>query len=366
MQENRFEDFNLIGITKAGLKYKKHIFLISLIGLLGGVILAFIITPKYEASAIFYPPANNSISKSILDNNNLEGLMEFGDEDQTDQMLQILNSNQLKEKVIEKFDLFHHYQIDKNSEYAFTKVKDNFSGNADFKRTDFLAVKITITDENAEMAADIANYITVVLDSIRTKIQQQRTQQALQIIKDQYLEKRKQVDSLQQVMTKYRDKGIYDYESQSEVLTKAIVKAEAQYQEELARMQVYDANKSRLPDTTIIRAKGRLAAAKAAINVLKPRIDNFGKYSGDYLANDAIFEKQKDALSLLQTKYENALVDFDKTINQKFIIDKAEKPEKKAYPNRLLVVIVSVVFAFLIALFMAVYNEIINPKIKIS
>lgn len=366
MQENRFEDFNLIGITKAGLKYKRHIFFISLMGLIGGVILAFVITPKYEASAIFYPPANNSIAKAILDNNNLEGLMEFGDEDQTDQMLQILNSDQLKERVIKKFDLFHHYQIDKNSEYASTKVKNKFAGNADFKRTDFLAVKVTITDENPQMAADMANYITVVLDSIRTKIQHQRTQQALQIIKDQYIEKRNQVDSLQQVMKKYREKGIYDYESQSEVLTKAIVKAEAQYQEEVARVQVYNSYQSRLPDTTIIKAKGRLAAAKAAVNILQPRIDNFGKYSGDYLENEAIFEKQKEVLSQLQTKYENALVDFNKTINQKFMIDKAEKPEMKAYPNRLLVVIVSVVFAFLIALFMAIYNEIINPKIKNS
>ena len=38
--------------------------------------------------------------------------------------------------------------------------------------------------------------------------------------------------------------------------------------------------------------------------------------------------------------------------------------EMKAYTNRLLVVIVSVFFAFLIGLFMAIYNEIINPRLK--
>lgn len=365
MQAAEESPFNLIAITKVGIKYRKHILIFSFIGAVLGIIASFVIKPKFEATAIFYAPANNSISKSVLDNNNLEDLMQFGDEDQTDQMLQILNSNQLKESVIKRFDLFHHYQIDKNSDYAFTRVKNKFADNADFKRTDYLAVKVTITDEDPQLAAEMANYITIVLDSIRTKIQQQRTQQALQILKNQYLEKRNQVDSLQKVMTKYREKGIYDYESQSEVLTKAIVKAEGQYQEELAKMQVYDANQSRLPDTTIIRAKGRLAAAKAAMNVLKPRIDNFGKYSGDYLENEAIFEKQKDILSQLQTKYENALVDFDKTINQKFMIDRAEKPEMKAYPNRVLVVIVFVVSAFFIALLMALYQEIIAPKIKI-
>ncbi len=68
---------------------------------------------------------------------------------------------------------------------------------------------------------------------------------------------------------------------------------------------------------------------------------------------------------MLQSKYENALVDYNQTINQKFIIDKAQKPEMKAYPNRLLVVIVSVFFAFLIGLFMTIYSEIINPRLKV-
>lgn len=364
MHEDHLQEFNLIGITKAGLKYRKHILLISLVGLVGGVILAFVIKPKYEASTIFYPSANSSISKSILDNNNLEELMEFGDEDQTDQMLQILNSDQLKERVISKFDLMNHYQIDKNAEYAVTKVKKQFAGNADFKRTDYLAVKITITDEDPAMAAEMANYVAFIIDSIKTDIQKSRTKQAFDIIKTQYFAKKREMDSLQNVMTKLRAKGIYDYESQSEVLSAAIVKAETQYQEEQARLKVYNQYQSRLPDTTIIRAKGRMEAARAALNILKPRVETFGKYSGDYLENDAIFEKQKESLAELQTKYENALVDYNQTINQKFIVDKAQKPEMKSYPNRLLVIVISVFFAFLIGLFMAVYNEIINPKLK--
>jgi uncharacterized protein involved in exopolysaccharide biosynthesis len=366
MHEDHLQEFNLIGITKAGLKYKKHIFLISIVGLVGGLVLAFVIKPKYEASTIFYPSANSSISKSILDNNNLEELMEFGSEDQTDQMLQILNSDQLKEQVISKFDLMNHYSIGKDAEYAMTKVKKQFAGNSDFRRTDYLAINITITDEDPEIAAQIANYVSFIIDSIKTNIQKARTQQAFEIIKTQYFDKKKEIDSLQEVMTKLRLKGIYDYESQSEVLSTAIVKAETQFQEEQARLKVYEQYKTRLPDTTIIRAKGRLEAARAAVSSLKPRIETFGKYSGDYLENEAMFEKQKESLALLQSKYENAFVDYHQTINQKFIIDKAQKPEMKAYPNRLLVVIVSVFSAFLIGLFMAIYNEIINPRLRAS
>jgi uncharacterized protein involved in exopolysaccharide biosynthesis len=364
MQSEELQQFNLIAITKVGIKYRKHIIIFTLIGAALGIILSFIIKPKYEAFTIFYAPANSSISKSVLDNNNLEGLMEFGSEEQTDQMLQILNSDQIKEKVIQKFNLIAHYEIDQNDKYVITKVKRKFESNAEFKRTDYLAVKITITDENPDYAANMANYVGYILDSLKTNIQQQRTKQAFEIIKIQYFSKKKELDSLQKVLTGLRQKGIYDYLAQSEVLTIAIVKAETQLQEEEARVKVYDAYKNKLPDTTIIRAKGRLAAAKAAISSLKPRIETFGKYSGDYVENEALFEKQKEALAILQNKYENALVDFGQSINQKFIIDKAQKPEMKSYPNRLLVALITTLVAFLIGLFMAIYNDIILPNFK--
>ena len=364
MQEKETQSFNLIEVAKVGIKYKTHILIFTFIGAILGLILSFIITPKYEAFTIFYAPANSSISKSVLDNSNLEELMEFGSEEQTDQMLQILSSDEIKEKVIAKFNLIDHYGIDRNSEYLITKVKNKFEKNADFKRTDFLAIKITITDEDPSYAADMANYVGFILDSLKTTIQQERTKQAFSIIKNQYLLKKKQVDSIQDVLTGFREKGIYDYEAQSEVISMAILKAETQVQEEEARVRVYNANKANLPDTTIIRANGRLAAARAALNVLKPRVETFGKYSGAYLANEAIFEKQKEALGDLQVKYENAEVDFQQTINQKFMIDKAQKPEIKSYPNRALIVILTTITAFLIALFMGIYNEMMLPKFK--
>lgn len=364
MQTEDTQPFNLITITKVGIKYKKHILIFTFFGAVLGLILSFIITPKYEAYTIFYAPANNSISKSVLDNNNLEGLMEFGSEEQTDQMLQILSSDEIKEKVIAKFNLIDHYGIDRNSEYLVTKVKNKFEKNADFRRTDFLAIKITITDEDPNYAADMANYVGFILDSLKTNIQQERTKQAFSIVEHQYLLKKKQVDSIQNVLTGFRQKGIYDYKAQSEVLSIAIIKAETQLEEEEARVKVYNANKANLPDTTIIKANGRLAAARAALKSLKPRVETFGKYSGVYLANEAIFEKQKEALGNLQVKFENAKVDFEQRIIQKFIIDKARKPEIKSYPNRALVVILTTITAFLIALFMGIYNEVIMPKFK--
>ena len=65
-------------------------------------------------------------------------------------------------------------------------------------------------------------------------------------------------------------------------------------------------------------------------------------------------------LSFGQSRDQNTF----QVINQKFMIDSAQKPEIKAYPNRLLVVLVCTFFAVLTGLLMAVYQEIVSPKFK--
>src|SRR5690606_8368293 len=153
-----------------------------------------------------------------------------------------------------------------DEKYAKTKARKQFTSNTNFKRTDFLAVKISVTDEDPVLAAEMANYISLSLDSMRTAILQSRAKQAYEIINFQYQKKQSRVDSILKKLSAIREKGVFDYVSQSEVLSEAFIQAQTQFQAELARVKVYDANKSLLPDTTVIKAKGRLEAARATYN----------------------------------------------------------------------------------------------------
>ena len=363
MQQQQ-ESLNLIQLTKLGLKYRKHILSISFIGIVFGIIVSFVITPKYEAFTVFYIPANNSISKSVLAENNLENFLSFGDEDQIDQVLEMLNSDNLKDDVINRFNLNKHYQISESAKYPKTKARNQFTKNTSFKRTDYLAIKIEVLDEDPQYAADIANYISTSLDSLRTVLQQNRAKQAFDIISLQYQKKKNLVDSILLEQRKIRAQGVFDYESQSEVLSEAIITAQTSVKAEEARLKVYERYASRLPDSTIIRAKGRFEAAKATYQSLLPSVNTFGKLSGKYLELEALYEIENEVLGNLQLRYENAEVDFKNTTSQKYLIQKASVPEKNKYPNKTLVVILFALSAFLIAYLLAFYLEFIAPKFK--
>src|SRR3954468_21201026 len=71
------------------------------------------ITPKFKSSVIFFPSATNSISKAILDDNSSEkqDILAYGEEEQAEQMLQILNSDEIRSRIISKYDLMKHYDI---------------------------------------------------------------------------------------------------------------------------------------------------------------------------------------------------------------------------------------------------------------
>ncbi|HET8829581.1 MAG TPA: Wzz/FepE/Etk N-terminal domain-containing protein [Pelobium sp.] len=286
--ENKNTNFDMVDVLKTGLKYKKHIFFITLFGMIVGVITAFLIKPKYEAYTVFYVPGNNSISKSLLAENNLENFMSYGDEDQIDQTLEMLNSNALKDKVIAKFDLINYYRFGNDTKYPRTKARKKLEANTDFKRTDNLAIKVAVKDEDPVLATNMANYISLCLDSMRTKIRQARGQQAYELIKLQYTKKQTEVDSILKELTQIREQGIFDYQAQSEVLSKAIITAQTNVKAEEARLKVYQKHRNNLPDSTLIKDEGRFEAAKAGYQAMKPTVANFGKLSGKYLELEAV------------------------------------------------------------------------------
>ena len=87
--------FDNTPILKAVFKFKWHIIAITLVAAVLGVIFSGpkFITPKYKSEAIVYP----------------SGRAEFSDETFTEQMLQVMESQEILDSVAEIFDLMSHY-----------------------------------------------------------------------------------------------------------------------------------------------------------------------------------------------------------------------------------------------------------------
>jgi uncharacterized protein involved in exopolysaccharide biosynthesis len=76
-----------------------------------------------------------------------------------------------------------------------------------------------------------------------------------------------------------------------------------------------------------------------------------------------MLEHEKEQLSHLRAKYQEARVDAEQTLPHKFIVNNAFPAEKKSYPIRWLIVLVSTVSTFIMALLVIIGYENIT-KVK--
>ena len=185
---NKAYDFNSGGLLVFLYKWRKPLIIISTVGAIVSAIVSLIIPNKYESKVILFPASINSISKALISENNIKAdVLEFGEEEQAEQLLQILHSDEIRDRVITKFNLLEHYDIEKDDKFKMTKLHKQYKGNVTFKRTEFMSVEINVLDESPDTAALMANFIANHLDSVKNRMRYQIAYPAYKIVEEQYL-----------------------------------------------------------------------------------------------------------------------------------------------------------------------------------
>ena len=296
------------------------------IGLSAAVISAIvssplIITPLYKSTLIMYPATGNSVSKSLIaeTDNQREDLLEYGSDEQTEQLMQILNSNRIRDKVINKFNLSEHYGISPGSRYYHSTLYYRYNCNISFRRTDFMAVKVTVLDRDPQMAADIANQIAEYVDSVKFDMQKERAMQGFKIVEAEYMAKQKELDTMEDSLTRIRNLGVQDYESQAQMLNRQLAK-------EIA------------------------VGNTLAIQNLEDRLKVLAMYGGAYVSLSEKLLNEIKQLSFIKARYNEAKMDATSIIPQKFVVEKAIKAERKSYPIIWIIVLLSTIGSLLTAM----------------
>ncbi len=328
-----------------------------LITVLAAAILSYIfsgpyfIQPKYKSTVIFFPTASNSLSRALLDDkvSDKEDLLAFGQEEQAEQMLQILNSDEIRNAVVAKYDLMKHYGIDSKSDYPITQLVGEYENNISFRQTEYLSIRIDVLDTDPKMAASIANDIASLVDSMKTKIQRQRAEQALAILEKEYTEKVAHINAVEDSLKWLREKGMMDYNNQSVIWTEEYAKSFSTFNNETASLKVlekYNNDK----DSAIFNTKARIEGAQARMKTVQPKLDVIAKYGGANLSLIGQLFYDREELNKVKMQYNKMKVDVEQNLPHKFIINKAVQAEKKSYPIRWLIVMVSVFCSFIVAL----------------
>ena len=144
---NYFDNTPLIKLI---FKWKWHIAIITFVAAVLGAVFSssVFITPMYKSEAVLYP----------------SNVAAYSDETFTEQMLQIMQSNEIMDSVVEKFDLMKHYKIDKGYKYWKTALIGEYRDNVSISRTPYDAVLIKVRDKDPEIACAMVKEIIRLYD----------------------------------------------------------------------------------------------------------------------------------------------------------------------------------------------------------
>ncbi len=323
MHEPMKGDLNSFSLLNLVVHNRKSIGII----LAATALLSFIFTtptfikPLFKSVTILYPTSTNSISKILLSTNfqTSKDLLEFGEDEQTEQMLQVLNSNKIRDKIIEKYDLMNHYGIKPGEKYRNTKLYETYESRIKFRRTEYTAVKITVLDESPAIAANIANDIAELFDSTMNAMRKEVSRKAFKIVEAEFFQLRNEVQQMEDSLNSLRRLGIHDYESQAEMINQQLA---------------------------IELARGNRTGIKA----LEEKLEILAQYGGYYVSIRDMLEFERKQLSQIKAKYEEAKVDATQNLPHKFVVTSAYEAERKSYPIRWLIMLITLTSTFMLVL----------------
>lgn len=303
------------GLLKFIWKKRKVLIIVTIIVAITSTIVSFLITPLFLSTAIVFPAATSSVSFSEQ-RNAKSSAMDFGEEEQAEQLVQILQSSRIREKIIEEFKLLKHYEIDEKDPNKYFKLNKQYSNHISFTRTKFGSIRIDVLDRDAELAATMANKIVDLIDSVKNEMITERTIPAFEVNKRKKEQMEKDRDDILRKLDSLAELGVIPLEVRSNLFQAYVDSKNPKDREELKK--------------------------KIDINM-----KDGSMYDGlEYMRNEKIVK-----LEDFKVAYEQAESDANAKFNHKFIVEKAVKADRKEKPKKSIIIIVSTLAGLFTTLF---------------
>jgi uncharacterized protein involved in exopolysaccharide biosynthesis len=324
-------DFDSTNILVFLIKWWKHLAIISAAAAIAGVIFSspFFITPLYESTSVMFPATSHSLSRAVFGGN--VDFLQYGDVADAERLLQVLGSTAVRDRVVEHFDLYEHYEIPEDSKFRQTQLRKEYSSNISAKRTLFGAVEIKVRDKDPVMAADIANHMAALADTIQNEIRRERALLAYNVARQRYDNIVQEIASTEDSLRSLMKKGIYHYEAQSERLTQQLA------------IDISTNN-------------------QRSIRELENRIGILENHGGEFMTLRAHLNQVSNTLSGVQRIMQEARADLENFISFKYLLDDAFVAERKVYPTRWLIVFLSAFAAGLMGIIAIMTYENLEKK----
>lgn len=301
------ENFNTKEIIGIVFKNKKAIIIVTILAAVVSTGVSYMLKPKFKSYAVVYPV----------------NLSPSSEESNTEQLLQFFYSEEVKNRVAEKNDLYKHYEVDPSSNGAKSLFDLYFKGNVSISPTLYESIEIVVKDESPEVAQKVAQSMidetnNFILETKRERLTEYITNSTKAINYEMHT-----LDSVNRNINELRNNyNIIDVGAQAKYLSKKMMGG------------------GQLTESEKILFEG--------IKTKNTELEKMWNAANGQQGTMNYFRDQKD-------KY---LFDYNSNISFTNVVSKPTLPDKKFFPVRWLIVSISTLSVFaLAALFFILSNK---------
>jgi len=279
---------------------------------LGVIIVAAIILSAFFSGPIFITPLYKSFAIMYPSN-----VAPYSTENETEQMIQIFQSRDIRDSLIRKFDLAKHYGIDPAYKYYTSTMLWEWGQKVKVNKTPYEAVSIEIYDRDPAVAcAMVEEMIAQYNLKVRT-LHKEKFEEVIFNFREVWAKKVQDLDSLkakaEELGTKY---GLLDFANQTKEVMRAYLGSSGSYNKKEAER-------------------------------LKKNLEEKG---GEMLLLANLMKSESDAYSQYKLDYDRAIQNYLRKYTYVNILNKPFPADKKAYPIRWIIVVISTLAALFIGI----------------
>jgi capsular polysaccharide biosynthesis protein len=299
-------------------KWRKQLIIVAL----GALVVSFIftlpvfMTPMFKSSAVVYPV----------------NIQPYSNESPTEQLVQLFNSEDVRDSLIKQFNLYQHYDIDPKGKFPRFEIMKRLGENINIEKNEYESVDITVYDADPVMAKRICDSLIYFMDQKAVRLLRTRAKEIAAVMKIQLDVQKNELDSLEQSILQIRQTyGITDFENQIEGFSR-------EYYRSLASGNV-----------------------NSKMELTKENLEAKG---GEYITLKEHLWRARGAYNDTKLKYQSALLDINKIITFHNLITAPAIPERKDSPKRTLIMLVFMFSCLLMASVIILYQETYRPRLS--
>lgn len=325
---------------------------------------------EYRSTASLMPATERSSGLEGLMSGRLGGLagslLGGGSKNQFDRYKILLNSESVKDRVIERFNLMDVYET-RNHPYPVMETKSKLNKMTNFKGTIEGNFLIDVWDTDPKRAQEMASFYVELLNEFNTEISVMESRKYRQFIQARYEEAMGRADTLRMQLASFqREFGIYELPTQLETYFSLVG--------ELTSRKIQAEGQMNVLEVTLGRNSDSYKQAMMQRDVIQKNIDALYESSGrdpilfnlgelpeigtSYVKLLKEIELHTEILKYVTPIYEHAKLEEAKALPLVTVIDAPRIAEKKDRPGRTINVLIATFSAFLLLCFYVLIRRI--------